>query len=188
MAVYVSKVPELVVPAEGFLPAPPVPQPNIFPDGVARRDREARRALRALEAARLQPLRLPVGPAPSRRFHPRAAHRNHVLVRGAREFRRLGPGRLRESDDPRVRNAHRGPGAQMLFLDHARRDESRRVLSARDSETGARRTALLRAEDRPRARRDQQHRVALSQRRPLLERLRRIARQVSARASSLRRS
>ncbi len=31
MAIYVSKAPELVVPAGGFAPAPAVPQPNIFP-------------------------------------------------------------------------------------------------------------------------------------------------------------
>jgi rubrerythrin len=31
MAVYVGKVPELVIPEGGLIPAPPVPQPNIFP-------------------------------------------------------------------------------------------------------------------------------------------------------------
>ena len=132
--------PSLIVPYGRLHPLPGGAAAQHLSDGMARRDAQAGRALRAREAARLEPVRFSVGHAARRGLHRRAAPRDHVLVRGARELRRLGPGGVRQSDDPRVRDAPGRPDPQVLLLDHARRDEPRGSVPARDPGAGPRRT------------------------------------------------
>ena len=169
-----------MIPEGGFRPAPAIPQPNIYPMEWRVEQPEARRDLRAVQAPGVEPGRPALGRPRPGRLHPRAAARDDVLVRRAGQLRRLRAAGLRPGDDPRLREARGRPGPQVLLLDHPRRDEPRGVLPAGDPAADARRAARLRAHHRPGTGRPQQHRLAVPQRRPLLERLRRLARQVPA--------
>ena len=86
-----------------------------------------------------------VGRAARRGLHRRAAPRDHVLVRGAGQLRRLRARGVRPGDHPRVRAARGRPDPQVLLRDHAGRDEPRGVLPARDRQARARRPDGLEA-------------------------------------------
>src|SRR5579875_2801911 len=79
----------------GLLARPGDPAAEHLPDGVARRHRQAGGDLREVQAHRVEPGRPAVGRAARRRLHRAAAPRDHVLVRGARQLRRLRARRVR---------------------------------------------------------------------------------------------
>ena len=133
------------MPENGFIPAPAVPQPNIFPLGWRLETPKLAEIYERAKVEGFNPSSIPWNTLDVSAFS--ADERIAMMYWWAllSNFDSSGPAVFARAMIHAFETHEEDPGPQMLLLDHPRRDQSRGMLPARDSVAGAERPAGLHA-------------------------------------------